>query len=230
MTFGARHVAIIMDGNGRWAAARGEPRPYGHRAGVEALRRIVRAAPNLGIEYLSIYAFSTENWKRPADEVEALMGLLVEYLRGEVDELDREQVKITFLGDERAMPERCRTEMDRAARRTAKNQGLVLAIAVNYGGRDEIVRAIRRVLADPDLARDLDEETFGEILDTAGMPDPDLVIRASGEERISNFLLWQSAYAEIYVSPKLWPDFDEEELRRALEAYSQRDRRYGGHA
>ncbi len=229
-TYGARHVAIIMDGNGRWAATRGQPRPYGHRAGVEALRRIVRAAPGLGVEYLSVFAFSTENWKRPPEEVEVLMDLLVEYLRSEVDELDREQVKIVFLGDARAMPERCRREMETAARRTAQNQGLVLAIAVNYGGRDEIVRAVRRALANPENLKSLDEEAFGELLDTAGMPDPDLIIRPSGEVRLSNFLLWQSAYAEIYVTPVLWPDFDESELRRALEQFEQRERRYGGHA
>ncbi|MDA8344071.1 MAG: isoprenyl transferase [Thermaerobacter sp.] len=230
MTYGARHVAIIMDGNGRWAASRGQPRPYGHRAGVEALRRIVRAAPGLGIEYLSVYAFSTENWKRPPEEVEVLMDLLVEYLRGEVDELDREQVKIVFLGDDRAMPARCRREMVKAKERTARNPGLVLAIAVNYGGRDEIVRAVRRAMEDPKKAAELDEETFGDLLDTAGMPDPDLVIRPSGELRLSNFLLWQSAYAEIYATPVYWPDFDEAELRRALEHFGQRDRRYGGHA
>ena len=230
MTYGARHVAIIMDGNGRWAVSRGQPRPYGHRAGVEALRRIVRAAPGLGIEYLSVYAFSTENWKRPPEEVETLMDLLVEYLRSETEELDREQVKIIFLGDERAMPPRCRREMESASARTARNQGLVLAIAVNYGGRDEIVRAVRRILEDPETAAEIDEETFGELLDTAGMPDPDLVIRPSGELRLSNFLLWQSAYAEIYATPVLWPDFDEAELRRALEQFQLRDRRYGGHA
>jgi undecaprenyl diphosphate synthase len=227
--YGARHVAIIMDGNGRWAASRGESRPYGHRAGVEALRKIVRAAPGLGIEYLSVYAFSTENWKRPEAEVEALMDLLVEYLRSEVDALDREHVKIVFLGDDRAMPERCKREMGTAAERTAHNQGLVLAIAVNYGGRDEIVRAVRRALADPKKAAELDEETFGDFLDTAGMPDPDLIIRPSGELRLSNFLLWQSAYAEIFVTPVYWPDFDEKELERALQHFEQRDRRFGGH-
>ncbi len=228
MNYGARHVAIIMDGNGRWAAARGEPRVVGHRAGLEALRRIVRAAPSLGIEYLSVYAFSTENWKRPAEEVDALMDLLVEYLRSEVDELDQEHVRMLFLGDSSALPERCQREMEIAAARTADNDGLKLAIAMNYGGRDEIVRAVRRVLEaglDPEA---LDEDQFGGHLDTAGMPDPDLVIRASGEMRLSNFLLWQTAYAEIYVAPQYWPDFDHDVLQEALEAFLRRERRYGG--
>jgi len=228
MNYGARHVAIIMDGNGRWAAARGEPRVVGHRAGLEALRRVVRAAPSLGIEYLSVYAFSTENWKRPAEEVDALMDLLVEYLRSEIDELDRERVRMAFLGDSTALPERCQQEMDRAVRRTSGNRGLVLAIAMNYGGRDEIVRAVRRLLeADLDPAR-LDESSFGEHLDTAGLPDPDLVIRASGEMRLSNFMLWQTAYAEIYVAPQYWPDFDQAVLQQALEAFARRERRFGG--
>ncbi len=228
MNYGARHVAIIMDGNGRWAAARGEPRVVGHRAGMEALRRVVRAAPSLGVAYLSVYAFSTENWKRPAEEVDALMDLLVEYLRSEIDELDREHVKMIFLGDSNALPELCQQEMERAARRTAGNTGLTLAIAMNYGGRDEIVRAVRSVLKadlDPDQ---LDEGSFGEYLDTAGLPDPDLVIRASGEMRLSNFMLWQTAYAEIHVAPQFWPDFDGDVLRQALEAFSQRERRFGG--
>jgi len=228
MNYGARHVAIIMDGNGRWAAARGEPRVVGHRAGLEALRRVVRASPDLGVEYLSVYAFSTENWKRPAEEVEALMDLLVEYLRSEIDELDQEGVRISFLGDRTALPERCQVEMARAERRTQGNGRLNLAIAMNYGGRDEIVRAARSLLRtglDPER---LDEDAFARHLDTRGMPDPDLVIRPGGELRLSNFLIWQANYAEIFTTPVFWPDFDAGVLAGALEAYAQRDRRFGG--
>jgi len=228
MTYGVRHVAIIMDGNGRWAAERGESRVVGHRAGVEALRRVVRAAPSLGVEYLSVYAFSTENWKRPPEEVAALMDLLVEYLRSEIDELDREGVRLRFLGEHSALPEACRREMASASARTAGNQGLVLAIAVNYGGRDEIVRAVRRIVDERQDPQAVDEEAFTRCLDTEGMPDPDLVIRPSGEQRLSNFLLWQSAYAEIYSTPVYWPDFDGLRLKEALEEFHRRERRFGG--
>ncbi len=228
MNYGARHVAIIMDGNGRWAAAQGEPRVVGHRAGMEALRRIVRAAPSLGVEYLSVYAFSTENWKRPAEEVAALMDLLVEYLRSETDELDREHVRMLFIGERTALPPVCQEEMERAVRRTAGNTGLKLVIAMNYGGRDEIVRAVRRMIKGELDAGRVDEDVVGAYLDTAGIPDPDLVIRASGEMRLSNYMLWQTAYAEIYVAPQYWPDFDGDVLRQALEAFSQRERRFGG--
>ena len=228
MNYGARHVAIIMDGNGRWAAARGEPRVVGHRAGLEALRRIVRAAPSLGVEYLSVYAFSTENWKRPAEEVAALMDLLVEYLRSEIEELDREHVRIVFLGDRTALPERCQLEMERAERRTEGNSRLVLAIAMNYGGRDEIVRAARSLLRSGVDPESLDEERFASHLDTDGMPDPDLVIRPGGELRLSNFLIWQANYAEIYVTPLYWPEFDGPVLQEALEAFARRERRFGG--
>ncbi len=228
MNYGARHVAIIMDGNGRWAAARGEPRVVGHRAGLEALRRIVRAAPSLGVEYLSVYAFSTENWKRPAEEVAALMDLLVEYLRSEIDELDREHVRIVFLGDRTALPERCQLEMERAERRTESNSRLVLAIAMNYGGRDEIVRAARSLLRSGVDPESLDEERFASYLDTGGMPDPDLVIRPGGELRLSNFLIWQANYAEIYVTPLYWPEFDGPVLQEALETFARRERRFGG--
>jgi undecaprenyl diphosphate synthase len=228
MNYGARHVAIIMDGNGRWAAARGEPRVVGHRAGLEALRRVVRAAPSLGVEYLSVYAFSTENWKRPAEEVAALMDLLVEYLRSEIDELDHEHVRIVFLGDRTALPERCQLEMERAERRTEGNRRLVLAIAMNYGGRDEIVRAARSLLRSGVDPESLDEERFASHLDTGDMPDPDLVIRPGGELRLSNFLIWQANYAEIYVTPLFWPEFDGPVLQEALEAFARRDRRFGG--
>lgn len=222
------HVAIIMDGNGRWAAARGEPRVLGHRAGVEALRNVVRAAQDLGVRYLSVYAFSTENWKRPQEEVDALMDLLVEYLRGEVDELDRSGVRIRFLGDAQLLPHRCQWEMQAAVEQTQNNTDLTLSIAVNYGGRDEIVRAVRRAVAAGLRPEEITEESFARLLDTGDMPDPDLLIRPSGENRVSNFLLFQSAYAELYMTPVLWPDFDAAQLRMALEDFIRRDRRYGG--
>lgn len=222
------HVAIIMDGNGRWAAARGEPRVLGHRAGVEALRNVVRAAKDLGVRYLSVYAFSTENWKRPQEEVDALMDLLVEYLRGEVDELDRSGVRIRFLGDPQILPHRCQSEMQAAMEQTQGNKDLTLSIALNYGGRDEIVRAVRRAVASGLTPEEITEESFARLLDTGDMPDPDLLIRPSGEIRLSNFLLFQSAYAELYMTPVLWPDFDAAQLRLALEDFIRRDRRYGG--
>lgn len=222
------HVAIIMDGNGRWAAARGEPRVLGHRAGVEALRNVVRAAQDLGVRYLSVYAFSTENWKRPQEEVDALMDLLVEYLRGEVDELDRSGVRIRFLGDAQVLPQQCQWEMQAAVEQTRHNGDLTLSIAVNYGGRDEIVRAVRRAVASGLRPEEITEESFARLLDTGDMPDPDLLIRPSGESRLSNFLLFQAAYSELYMTPVLWPDFDAAQLKMALEDFVRRDRRYGG--
>lgn len=222
------HVAIIMDGNGRWARLRGEPRAVGHRAGVEALRKVVRAAKDFGVRYLSVYAFSTENWKRPPEEVEVLMTLLVEYLRSEVDELDRSGVRIQFIGDIQGLPAVCQAEMESARQRTAHNADLILSIAVNYGGRDEIVRAVRRAVAEGLRPEEITEQTFSGLLDTDGMPDPDLVIRPGGESRLSNFLIYQTHYSEIYTTPVLWPDFDRGELERALQDYAQRERRYGG--
>jgi undecaprenyl diphosphate synthase len=228
------HVAIIMDGNGRWAAARGMPREAGHRAGMEAIRRVVRASPDLGIGILTVYAFSTENWRRPQPEVQALMNLLVEFLESETPELRREGVRLRTIGDVSMLPPASRAALDRALDATAGGNRLVLNLALNYGGRSEIVRAARKlaeaVTAGTLRVEDLDEDLFARSLDTAGLPDPDLLVRSSGEERLSNFLLWQAAYTEIWVTPTLWPDFSEHDLKDALAAYFQRDRRYGGHA
>lgn len=229
---GPRHVAIIMDGNGRWAVQRGLPRALGHRAGIDALRKVVRAAPDLGVEVLTVYAFSTENWGRPADEVSALMNLLVEYLRSETPELRAEGVTIRTIGDVQGLPLQCQTALTEAMADTLGGRRLVLNLALNYGGRAEIVRATRKLareVAAGQLAPDaIDEARFAGALDTAGLPEPDLLIRASGEERISNFLLWQLAYTEIFVTPVLWPDFDKDALEAAITAYTRRDRRYGG--
>lgn len=221
------HIAIIMDGNGRWAAARGLPRLAGHRAGTENLRRVIKACVEFGIQYLTIYAFSTENWGRPNDEVEGLMHILSEVIDNELDELDNEGVQIRHIGRIDRMEEDVRNKVLRAVETTRHNQRLVLTVAWNYGGRDEIVFAIQRILADGKQPDEIDEELISQYLFTAGMPDPDLVIRTSGEMRVSNFLTWQSVYSEWYFTPTLWPDFDKEELRKALEEYSQRDRRFG---
>jgi undecaprenyl diphosphate synthase len=221
------HIAIIMDGNGRWAAARGLPRLAGHRAGTENLRRIIRACVEFGIQYLTIYAFSTENWGRPSEEVEGLMHILSEVIDNELDELNHEGVQIRHIGRIDRMEEKVRNKVLHAVDETRENHRLVLCVAWNYGGRDEIVCAIRRILAEGKTAEEIDDELIGRYLFTAGIPDPDLIIRTSGEMRISNFLTWQSAYSEWYFTPTLWPDFDKEELRKALEDYSQRDRRFG---
>jgi undecaprenyl diphosphate synthase len=227
-----RHLAIIMDGNGRWATRRGLPRAAGHRAGIEALRRVVRACPDLGIEVLTVYAFSTENWRRPAAEVDALMQLLVEFLGSETAELKSQGVRIATIGEVTALPRPSQEALRRSLQETASERRLILNLALNYGGRHEIVRAARK-LAERVQARQLDpgaitEEVFASALDTAGLPEPDLLIRASGEHRLSNFLLWQLAYTEMWVTPTLWPDFDVNHLTEALEAYRHRDRRYGG--
>ncbi len=229
---GPVHVAIIMDGNGRWARQHGLPRALGHRAGVRALRPVVRACPDLGIKVLTVYGFSTENWSRPPMEVTALMHLLVEFLRREVEELHRQGVRLMTIGDRSALPEEAREELGRAIERTAGNERLTLCLALSYGGRDEMVRAIRR-LARRVRAGELEPEAIGEAevtqaLDTAGLPDPDLIIRCSGEQRISNFLLWQCAYAEFWAPDVYWPDFTPEHLRRAVETFAQRERRFGG--
>lgn len=226
-----RHVAIIMDGNGRWAAARGLPRVAGHRAGAQAVRRVLEAAVKFGVPWLTLYAFSSENWGRPADEVTDLMGLLRFYLRNELAALHRQGVRIRTIGaTERFAPE-LRAELERAVVTTAHNTTLNLTVALSYGGRDEIVRAARRIAAATAAGRldpaTLDEAAFAAQLDTAGMPDPDLVIRTSGEQRVSNFLLWQVAYAEFVFPEVLWPDFSAEHLREALAAYAGRERRFG---
>lgn len=221
------HIAIIMDGNGRWAAARGLPRLAGHRAGTENLRRVIRACVEFGIQYLTIYAFSTENWGRPSDEVEGLMHILSEVIDNELEELNSEGVQIRHIGRIDRMEEDVRNKVLHAVEVTRLNHRLVLSVAWNYGGRDEIVYAIQRMIADGKHPDEIDDELIAQYLFTAGMPDPDLVIRTSGEMRVSNFLTWQSVYSEWYFTPTLWPDFDKEELRKALEVYSQRDRRFG---
>ncbi len=225
------HVAIIMDGNGRWAKARGLPRITGHRQGAEALRRILRHCRALGIAYLTIYAFSSENWKRPRGEVEDLMGLLHLYLNRELPELEREGVRMRFIGDRKGLPADVIKLISDSERRTGKNLQLTVTVALNYGSRDEIVRAARRVgraVADGQLRPDdIDETVFARELDSSDLPDPDLLIRTSGEQRLSNFLLWQSAYTELVFSPVLWPDFGPDDLDAAISEFHRRERRYG---
>ncbi len=222
-----RHVAIIMDGNGRWALSRGMPRIAGHRAGTENLRRIMRACAEFGIPYLTIYAFSTENWQRPTEEVQGLMRILEDVIDKELDDLNKNGVQIRHIGRMDGIDPRLQEKIKRAIEYTKDNQKLVLSIAFNYGGRDEIVQAIRRMLADGLQPDDITIETVNRYLYTAGTPDPDLIIRTSGELRISNFLIWQAAYAEWYVTPTYWPDFDREAFLQALQVYAQRDRRFG---
>ena len=226
-----RHVAIIMDGNGRWAKARGLPRTIGHREGAEALRRVVRASAEFGVDYLTVFGFSSENWKRPAAEVTDLMGLLRLYLRKEIAEIDREGVRLRVIGDRERLSDDIIRLIEDAETRTAGNRRLNLTVALSYGSRAEIVRAaqqlakaVRAGSLDPEV---IDEAAFQRHLFTADMPDPDLVIRTSGEKRISNFLLWQSAYAEYVFVDKLWPDFAGEDLKSAIVEFGGRKRRYG---
>jgi undecaprenyl diphosphate synthase len=222
-----RHVAIIMDGNGRWAAKRNLPRLAGHRAGTENLRRIISASVEFGIQYLTLYAFSTENWGRPPDEVEGLMQILGDVIEQELEELDEEGVQLRHIGHLEGLYPELRQKVMHAIDVTKKNTRLILSLAFNYGGRDEIVCAIRDIIRDQVKPEEVTEELIGKYLFTADLPDPDLVIRTSGEMRTSNFLIWQSTYAEWYITPTLWPDFNREELLKALEAYSQRERRFG---
>lgn len=226
------HVAIIMDGNGRWAQQQNLPRALGHRQGVESLREIVKACLELGIKILTVYAFSTENWKRPRQEVDILMTLLVEYLQQELASLNRQGVKICPIGDIEKLPKVAIKELQKAMETTANNNNLVLNIALNYGGRAEIVQGIRRIadhLENGKLqSEDITEEVIGEYLDTKGIPDPDLLIRPAGEYRFSNFLLWQLAYTEFWFTDTLWPDFRKKHLLEAISAYQCRDRRFGG--
>ena len=225
------HVAIIMDGNGRWAKARGLPRIAGHRAGAEAVRRTLAASVELGIKYLTLFGFSSENWKRPAAEVSDLMGLLRHYIRGEIAELHRNGVRLRVIGERTKLPPDIVGMIDNAEMLTAANDRLNLSIALSYGGRAEIALAARRLAEDAvagRLAPDaIDEDTFAARLLTTGIPDPDLLIRTSGEQRISNFLLWQTAYAELVFTPTLWPDFAKGDLEKAVRDFHGRDRRYG---
>lgn len=227
-----QHVAIIMDGNGRWAQQRGRPRTFGHSKGVEAVRRVVEAAGDMGIQTLTLFSFSTENWNRPADEVGALFELMKRYVAADLKSLKQRGVRIRIIGRRDDLREDLAEIVGQAEAETASNSDFNLNIAFNYGGRDEILRAaqnLARAVDAGDLSADaIDEGRFSGALDTAGLPDVDLMIRTSGEQRISNFLLWQAAYAEFHFTDVLWPDFDEAELARALEAFKNRDRRYGG--
>lgn len=222
------HVAIIMDGNGRWALARGLPRLAGHRAGTENLRRIITACVEFGIKYLTIYAFSTENWGRPREEVEGLMHILEDVIDKELDELHREGVQLRHIGRLEHLDPKLQEKVRHAIELTKNNDRLILNVAFNYGGRDEIVCAIRKIIQDGIRPEEVTVELVSRYLFTAGVPDPDLIIRTSGELRVSNFLIWQGAYSEWYITSTYWPDFDKEEFRKALETYARRDRRYGG--
>jgi undecaprenyl diphosphate synthase len=222
------HVGIIMDGNGRWARNRGQLRTQGHLEGLKAAKRIVKAASDMGIKYLTLYAFSTENWKRAADEVGFIMGLVKQYLRGELDFYREHRIRIRHAGDALGLPADIQAELASAAADTKDFEGMQVILAINYGGRDEITRAIRRLAAKGADFAGLAEKDIAAHLDNPDLPDPDLVIRSAGEYRTSNFLLWESAYAELYVSPKLWPDWTGADLEAAVEAYQNRDRRFGG--
>ncbi len=222
-----RHIGFIMDGNGRWAKQRGLPRLAGHRAGAENLRRVLRACGEWGIKYVTIYAFSTENWGRPKEEVEGLLNLLDQYIDKELPELVKEGVQVRHIGRMDGVPERLQEKIRQAVEATKGNDRLILCVAFNYGGRAEIVDAVRKIIAEGYRPEEVDENLISSHLYTAGIPDPDLIIRTAGEMRLSNFLLWQSAYAEYYSTPVYWPDFDEEELYKALLDFSRRERRFG---
>lgn len=227
-----RHIAVIMDGNGRWAHKRLLPRTMGHRAGMSTLKEIVQACSDLGIEILTVYAFSTENWKRPLEEVDYLMKLLVEFLRKEINELHQNRVRVRVLGNYNTLPLECQREIQDALQITSQNSGLLFNIAINYGARQEILDAVKNLAGqiaegkiNPEM---ISEQSFSSLLYTKGIPDPDLLIRTAGEMRISNFLLWQIAYTELWVTKSMWPDFTKEDLLQAVWDYQQRDRRFGG--
>ena len=228
----AEHVAIIMDGNGRWATNRGWPRLVGHRKGAERVKEIVRCAPDIGIRWLTLYAFSTENWKRSTEEVIGLMSIFARYIEREADRLAAESVRMRFIGDRSRLDPKLQRLMAGIEARTAPYSRLNLTVAINYGGRDEILRAVRRAAAEAAAGRldpaTLSDQTFSGSLDTAALPDPDLVIRTSGETRTSNFLPWQAAYAEYEFTPTLWPDFTPDELARIVARFGNRERRFGG--
>ncbi|SMP47483.1 isoprenyl transferase [Anoxynatronum buryatiense] len=226
------HIAIIMDGNGRWAEQRHLPRTAGHQQGVEAIREIVKTASEMNIEMMTLYAFSTENWKRPENEVQFLMNLLVDYLRKEIEELNRQKVCISTIGDLSRFHGTVRDEIEMAIAKTASNNGLKMNIALNYGGRNELTRVIKQLMKEAVEGQvqteSISEDDIRSRLDTAAMPDPDLLIRTSGEQRISNFLLWQLAYTELYFTDTLWPDFRGEHFKEAIKDYQNRKRRFGG--
>lgn len=226
-----RHIAIIMDGNGRWAATQDKPRTFGHEAGVKAVRDVVRSSAELGVDYLTLYTFSIENWQRPRDEVNALMSLLVRTTLSEMEELMKNDIKLITIGRPSGLSAEQRMVIDQAVEATADNKGLTLILALNYGGRSEILDAVRAIadaaragIIDP---RRIDEQTFSEFLYTADIPDPDLLIRTSGEHRISNFLLWQTSYTELHIIDTLWPDFGKQELFEAVRQFQGRERRFG---
>ncbi len=224
----AEHVAIIMDGNGRWARQRGLPRLAGHRAGVENLRRIIRAASEFGIKILTLYAFSSENWSRPREEVDGLMRLLSDSLERELDELNKNGAQLRHLGEMEGLAPRLQKSIRHAVELTAHNDRIIVCIALNYGGRREIVEAVRRLLREGTPAEAVTEQVVSRHLYSAGLRDPDLIIRTAGEMRLSNFLIWQAAYSELYSTPTLWPDFGPDGLHQALLAYGQRVRKFGG--
>lgn len=227
-----QHIAIILDGNGRWAKAKGMPRNYGHTAGAKNVETVCQAAHDLGVKYVTMYAFSTENWNRPEGEVEALMKLLESYLKNCIKTADKNNMRVRVIGDTTRLSDRFQERIRELEATSAKNDGLNLQIAINYGSRDEMTRAMRRMSEDVAAGKrkpeEITESVFEEYLDTAGISDPDLLIRTSGELRLSNFLLWQLAYSEFYFTDVPWPDFHKEELERAIEAYNKRDRRFGG--
>jgi len=225
------HIAIIMDGNGRWARKRGLPRVAGHRAGINAVREVVEGSARLGVSVLTLYAFSVENWKRPQAEIGTLMSLLKEYLNKELESIHRNNIKFRTIGRVEQLDPTVQAELQKGVRRTESNTGMIFNVALNYGGRAEIVDAVNRILrngAGLNGSQGIGEEEFSKYLYTAGLPDPDLLIRTSGELRVSNFLLWQIAYAEIYVTETLWPDFGSRQLYEAVIAFQKRERRYGG--
>ncbi len=225
------HIAIIMDGNGRWAKRRRLPRTAGHRAGMESLKRVIKSCTKWGIKYLTVYAFSTENWKRPQDEIDGLMNLLVEYISKELNEMHQNGVRVRAIGNIEALAQTARQSLEKAEKTTANNDKIYLQIAINYGGRNEIVNMVKSVLDDVSQgiisSECIDEKLIAQYLYTSGIPDPDLLIRPSGELRLSNFLLWQSAYAELVFDNILWPDYSEQDLYRAICAFQKRSRRFG---
>lgn len=221
-----KHIAIIMDGNGRWAERKGLPKITGHRMGVESVRTAVEYCREIGIPILTVYAFSTENWKRPEKEVDVLMGFVGEYIDKEIDNFKNNEIRLNCIGDLKGLPDSVREKVEWAMAETKNYSRLIFNVALNYGSRAEIVSAVNRIVNEG--MRDIDEERFGDFLYTGGLPDPDLLIRTSGEMRISNFMLWQISYAELYFTERLWPDFKKRDLEEAIEAYQKRKRRFGG--
>ncbi len=226
------HIAIVMDGNGRWAEKRGRPRLFGHNAGMKTLKKIVRASSDLGVRYLTVYAFSTENWKRPPEEVGGLFKIMAWYIKKELEELHRENVIVKVTGDWRSIPRAAAEGMEYALKLTESNTGMIFNIALNYGGRSQIVETAKRISSmvknsEVDI-ENIDEDFFASQMSSSNIPDPDLIIRTGGEKRLSNFLLWQCAYSELIFTDVLWPDFDEEELKRCIDDFNMRNRRFGG--